>query len=83
MYINRKINHKFIKKHRLLPIYIPILEDFGLNTSKSYVDTQKNLKHYFDFDASIEEISNYFDTNFYEYRLDKETQMKNLGIMYG
>lgn len=82
MYVTRKFNKDLINKNRLLGIYLSLIIDLNKEKSCTYGELQKKVKEEFDYDASLDEISNYFEPNFYENRLDVEQQMKNLGIKY-
>ena len=82
-HVSRKFNNKLIKKSRLLNIYLSLILDLEPDLPHTYQELKDRLKSNFDYDTSLTEISNYFEPNFYENRLDVEQQMKNLGIKYG
>lgn len=83
MYVKRKFNNKLVNKSRLLNIYISLITDLEPESSYTYEELKSKLKEEFDYDTSLKDISNYYEANFYENRLDVEQQMKNLGIKYG
>lgn len=80
--VYRNFNNKLINKSRLLHIYISLLIDLESDLPYTYQALKERLKKDFDYDTSLINISNYFESNFYENRLDVEQQMKNLGIKY-
>jgi len=82
MYTVRRINYKLAPRNRLLGIYITLIHDLNPNVKYTYQEIKDKLKIDFDYDASLDDISNYYEPNFYEERLDLEQQMKNLQIRY-
>jgi hypothetical protein len=82
VYIRKKFNTKLVPKARLLSVYLNLIHDTYDNKKFTSAELQKLLKDLFAFDATLEAISNYYEPNFYEERLDIEQQTKNLGIRY-
>lgn len=81
--VYRRFNKDLINKSRLLDIYISLVIDLEPDVPHTHQDFKDTLKKDYDYEASLEDISNYFEPNFYEIRLDMEQQMKNLEIRYG